>query len=123
MNLSEQMKENKLMPPVRNISGNITLANETPADLKLESSYRSDILPITITEEMSTAIGKAKGMREIDIYANISKIKKNPAPLPAISSIHFQRNCIIKTKMAMKKVTMNGGIKLFINKRSMMFIT
>lgn len=41
--------------------------NETPADLKLDNSYRSARLPITMTEANKTAIGRAKGKRDTDL--------------------------------------------------------
>ena len=45
--------------------GNITRIKETPADFKLANSYRSPKFPITITEEIKIAIGKAQGIKDI----------------------------------------------------------
>ena len=55
------------MTVVTNISGNNILVREIPADLKLDNSKRSAILPITITEASNTEIGRASGNNEMDL--------------------------------------------------------
>ena len=110
------------MLKVTTINGRIVRHKETPADLILDSSYRSARLPMTITEDIRTATGNAIGIMETDMYPTNSTIRKKPIPLPAISSIYSQSVCITRTNSAMKKVTTNGGKKLFTNSPSSFLI-
>lgn len=61
-----QKYENSDTPKQTTINGAIVRKSGMPADLILVSSYRSAKFPMTITEEINTAIGNAIGNREMD---------------------------------------------------------
>ena len=43
---------------------------------------------------------------------------KAPTPLPMMSSMNFQRNCMMSTNKAMKNDMKNGGRKLLMSSLS-----
>ena len=109
------------MQAAQKISERIIRINGTPADFILDSSYRSARFPITITEAINTAIGKAIGNVDTDKYPINSNMIKILTPLPAISSIYSHKNCMISTNNAIKNDTAKGPIKLVSRSLSIFF--
>ena len=95
---------------------------EIPDDFIATSSKFSPILPNVIIEDRRTLSGSARGTSVVDIYISNCISIHMLRPLPIISSMYSQKNCIINTKRATKKVTMKGPIKLLMSNMSSFFI-
>ena len=91
-----------------NINGRINLSREIPADLMATSSKLSPRLPKVIIDEIRIAMGIANVSREALAYHKHCPIVKRSRSLPTKSSMYFHNICIIKTKNAIKNVTING---------------
>jgi len=83
---------------------------EMPADFIATSSKLSPRFPNVINDESKTANGNASGTRAAVWYQVNSRMMPVLNPLPTKSSIHNQKNCMIKTKRVIKKVATNGPI-------------
>lgn len=96
---------------VNHISGRINLSKEIPADFMATNSKLSPRFPKVIIDEMRIAIGIARvSSVALAYHTNVMMVKKSN-PLPTKSSIYFHSVCIINTKSAIKKVTINGPMK------------
>jgi hypothetical protein len=72
------------------------------------NSMYSPRLPNVISEESSTAKGKAREIMVIETRKSNFPMMKNSKPLPTKSSTYFQTNCMSRMKSEMKKVSTNG---------------
>ena len=96
---------------VTHINGRINLSKEMPADFIATSSKLSPRLPNVMMDEIKIAIGMAKDDKvALAYHTNFMMVIKG-SPLPTRSSIYFHKVCIISTKNAIKKVTINGPKK------------
>lgn len=97
------------MAAINTVSGLMMCISETPADFIANSSNRSPRLPNVISDANKMARGNAIGIRNNAAYKNISPKTGNPNPLPTMSSIYLQMNCISTMKRHMPKVIRNNG--------------
>ena len=98
-------------------------SNGIPAAFMATISNVSPKFPNVMMEESSNANGNAKGTQ---VMAT-TPIRYNKVPVskffPTKSSRYNQKNCIINTNNAIKKVAMNGPIKARMMSMSNFFIT
>ena len=99
------------MKIMKKMRGAMIRCREMPADFRAISSEFSPRFPKVMMLASRIARGRAIGTRLADTYISSSVITVNDNPLPASSSIHFQRNCMRRMKIVMKKVRINGGMK------------
>ena len=105
------------------INGLIKRKSGIPADFMATISKVSPRLPNVIMDDSSKAKGKAIGIKVAATYKiNFSMIIASN-PLPTKSSMYSQKNCMMSTKMEIKKVAKNGPIKALIMSMSSFFIT
>ena len=106
--LLEKKNAPMLMKIVTKTNGIIIRGREIPADFIASNSLFSPKFPSVISDARSVAKGSAMGTSPAEAYTSNSTITFHSSPLPTKSSIYFQRNCIKRMNMAMKKVITSG---------------
>ena len=85
--------------------------SDMPADFIAVSSKFSPKLPKVINEANRMANGKAMGTNVKMAYKKNSAKTDHDTPLPTSSEMCFQRNCINKIKIQIRKVIKNSEMK------------
>lgn len=90
------------------IRGVSTRTSEIPAAFIASNSLFSPKPPIVIIEASRVARGRARGIKVAAPHPINSRITPKLNPFPTSSSIYSHKKCIIRIKITMRNVSING---------------